>query len=40
MQNGAFLSPRKLIKTPESMAVEDPSDTIKDDINLILGNVC
>lgn len=31
--------PRKLIKTTESMAVEDPSDAIKD-INLILGYVC
>jgi len=40
MQNEAYFSPRKLIKTPESMAVEDLSDAIKDDINLILGNVC
>jgi hypothetical protein len=36
--NGALLPPIKLIKTPESMAIEDPPDAIKDNINLILGN--
>ena len=40
MQNGAFFPPIKLIKTPESMVIEDPPDAIKDDIHLILGNVC
>jgi hypothetical protein len=36
--NGALLPPIKLIKTPESMAIEDLPDAIKDNINLILGN--